>query len=44
MRAVSLDARAALPAQKRWKKTEKELDQLKNATAENGMLPADQSF
>jgi hypothetical protein len=44
MRAVSLDARAVLPAQKRWKKTEKELDQLKNATAENEMLPADQSF
>jgi hypothetical protein len=44
MRAVSLDARAALLAQKRWEKTEKELDQLKNATAKNEMLPADKSL
>jgi hypothetical protein len=44
MRAVILDARAALLAQKRWEKREKELDQLKNATAENEMLPADQSL
>jgi hypothetical protein len=43
MRAISLDARVELLAQKRWEKTEKELDQLKNATAENQMLPIDQS-
>jgi hypothetical protein len=44
MRAVSLDARAALLAQKRWRENEKELDQLKNAAAQNEMLPADQSL
>ena len=43
MRAISLDARVELLAQKRWGKTEKELDQLKNATAKNEMLAADQS-
>jgi len=29
MRAISLDARVELLAQKRWEKTEKELDRLK---------------
>ncbi len=44
MQAVSLDATAELSAQKRGEKTEKELDQLKNATAQNEMLSADESL